>query len=68
MIPQAIEAFRIFGWETLKQNLSIVAEQAKWVGKASDADDLVDADKDGQPSIFRTRGSALAQLVWHAVI
>eukprot|EP00967_Tisochrysis_lutea_P064868 scaffold84154_cov36-Tisochrysis_lutea.AAC.1 len=43
----AIEAFRIFGWKSLVENLSIVAEQARLVAKASEEDDLVDDDKDG---------------------
>jgi hypothetical protein len=43
----AIEAFRLFGWESLTANLTIVAEQAHLVAEASKEDDKVDADADG---------------------
>lgn len=43
----AIEAFRLFGWESLTANLAVVAEQAHLVAKASDEDDKLDEDADG---------------------
>jgi hypothetical protein len=43
----AIEAFRLFGWESLTANLAVVAEQAHLVAKASEEDDKLDENADG---------------------
>jgi hypothetical protein len=43
----AVEAFRQFGWERVRDNMSVVLAEAKLIGKANAKDDLVDDDHDG---------------------
>ncbi|EOD14903.1 hypothetical protein EMIHUDRAFT_432735 [Emiliania huxleyi CCMP1516] len=55
----AIEAFRIFGWETLQANVKIVMEQANAVQAASEIDNSVDDDHDGVADVDQISSQAL---------
>mmetsp|Transcript_49894 Transcript_49894/g.165195 ORF Transcript_49894/g.165195 Transcript_49894/m.165195 type:complete len:399 (-) Transcript_49894:139-1335(-) len=55
----AIEAFRIFGWETLQANVKIVMEQANAVQAASEIDNSVDDDHDGVADVNQISSQAL---------
>jgi hypothetical protein len=60
----AIEAFRVFGWQTVLENLRVVAAQASKVAEANAKDDEIDADHDGVADVEEMSPS---ELVHHKV-
>lgn len=56
----AVEAFRIIGFDSTKENLQILYKDFKKVREASLKDDKVDADKDGVADVLQISNKDLA--------